>query len=112
MEVIMKPAPFGSASRTRILILLGLLGSSHARELARLLGTSLSVAQKALASLERDDLIAAQTVGRARLYRINPRYFARRELEAYVRRLMPAFHDLERVASSVRRRPRRVGKPL
>lgn len=72
----------------------------------------MSVAQKALATLERDDLVVAQAVGRARLYRINPGYFARRELEAYLGRLTPAFPDLENAASTLRRRPRRLGKPL
>jgi DNA-binding transcriptional ArsR family regulator len=112
MEVVSGSAPFGSDTRTRVLILLQLLGSSYARELARLLDVSLSTVQKAVASLDRDDLVAAQPVGRARLYRINPRYFARRELEAYLRRLTPAFPDLETAASSLRRRPRRQGKPL
>ncbi|MEZ5316582.1 MAG: winged helix-turn-helix domain-containing protein [Vicinamibacterales bacterium] len=112
MEVIPRPAPFGSATRTRALVLLQLLGSSYARELARLLGVSVSVAQKALASLERDDLVAAQAVGRTRVYRLNPRYFARGELEAYLRRLVAAFPDLDAAATRLRRRPRKAGKPL
>jgi DNA-binding transcriptional ArsR family regulator len=111
MEVMQTPAPFGSATRTRTLVLLQLLGSSYARELARLLRISVSVAQKALASLERDDLVAAQAVGRTRVYRLNPRYFARRELDAYFGRLTAAFPDLEAAATSLRRRPRKAGKP-
>jgi DNA-binding transcriptional ArsR family regulator len=93
-------------------VLLQLLGSSYARELARVLGVSVSVAQKALATLERDELIAAQAVGRARVYRLNPRYFARNELGAYLRRLQQAFPDLEFASAQLRRRPRRTGKPL
>ena len=111
MEVIRRPAPFGSVTRTRTLVLLQLLGSSYARELARLLGVSVSVVQKALASLERDDLVAAQSVGRTRVYRLNPRSFARRELELYLRRLVEAFPDLD-AAAGFRRRPRKSGKPL
>lgn len=110
MEVIAQAVPFGSATRTRVLILLKLLGSSYARELARLQETSVSVVQKALISLERDGLVAAQTLGRLRLYRINPRYFALTELDAYVQKLSDAAPQLERAAATIRRRPRRTGK--
>jgi len=112
MEVTSRTAPFGSGTRTRVLILLQLLSTSYPRELARLLHTSVSVVQKALVGLERDGLVAAQTLGGLRLYRINPRYFARTELTAYLTRLADASPDLERAAQSVRRRPRRTGKPL
>lgn len=112
MAVMLRSAPFGSETRTRALLLLWLLGSSYARELARLLNRPLSVVQKALAALERDGLVAAQTLGRTRLYRINPRYFARTELEAFLSRLTDADPDLSATAATVRRRPRMTGKPL
>ena len=112
MEVTSQAAPFGSGTRTRALILLTLLESSYARELARLLQQPVSVVQKALIGLERDGLVAAQTLGRVRLYRINPRYFARTELDAYLARLADAAPELRRVSATVRRRPRRTGKAL
>jgi len=112
MEVSLSAAPFGSPTRTRALILLALLGSSYPRELARLLDQAVSVVQKALRSLERDGLVAAQTVGRMRMYRVNPRYFARQELDAYLRKLTAAQPDLDRRAATLRRRPRASGKPL
>ena len=112
MEVIYGPTPFGTDTRTRLLLLLRLLGSSYPREFARLLAQSLSVVQKALVSLERDDLVAVQSVGRTRLYRLNPRYFAKAELEAYLARLAAAYPDLQATAAAVRRRPRRTGKPV
>jgi hypothetical protein len=47
MEIRKNGSPFGSGTRTRVLMVLRLLGSSFPRELARLLELSPSVAQKA-----------------------------------------------------------------
>jgi hypothetical protein len=57
-------------------------------------------------------LIAAQSVGRARVFRLNPQYFAQRELDAYLARITEAEPDLFDRAARLRRRPRRTGKPL
>jgi DNA-binding transcriptional ArsR family regulator len=105
-------SPFGSQTRTRLLIAFELLRQSYARELARLLGAPLSVVQKGLASLERDGLIAGRLVGRTRLFEINPRYFAVKELRDLLDRLAAADAGLKRRVSDLRRRPRRTGKRL
>src|SRR5689334_18414583 len=99
MEVFGLSAPFGQ-TRTRVLVLLSLLGSSYPRELSRLLDQHLSVIQKALAGLERDGVVAAQTLGRTRLFRINPRYFAYRELSALIERFADVDKDLRRRAAT------------
>ena len=112
MKVTDASSPFGSRARTRTLVALQLLTETYARELARLLGLSLSSVQKALRSLERDGLIAGRTAGRTRLYRLNPRAFARRELERYLERLSEPEAALRDRAARLRRRPRRTGKPL
>jgi DNA-binding FadR family transcriptional regulator len=104
--------PFGSESRTRVLISLELLGESYPRELARLLGCSLSQIQNAVTALERDGLVAVRSVGRTRLVTFNPRYFARRELQSYLRRLSEADPELQSATAALRRRPRRTGKDL
>jgi hypothetical protein len=85
---------------------------SYARELARVLGGSLNGIQKALQGLERDGLVAGRTAGRTRLFRLNPRYFAREELVDYLQRLAEAEKGLKKRIASLRRRPRRTGKPL
>ena len=112
MEVTRRSSPFGAPSRTRVLTALELLGESYPRELARLLRTSLSAVQKAVTSLERDGMVAGRTVGRSRLISIDPRYFAGRELRAYVRRLIEADPVMKERVVQMRRRPRRTGKPL
>jgi DNA-binding transcriptional ArsR family regulator len=107
-----KSSPFGGTARTRTLLALELLSESYPRELARLLASPLAGVQQALRGLERDGLVAARSAGRTRLYRIDPRYFARPELEGYLRRLLDPERELKARASDIRRRPRRAGKPL
>ena len=108
-----KPSsPFGGLTRTRVLVALSLLRSSFPRELARLLTAPVSAVSRALQGLERDGLVSGRLVGRTRDVRINPAYFARRELEAYLARLAEADPELERAVRVLRRRPRASGKPL
>jgi len=110
--VITDSSPFGSATRTRVLLALGLLEDSYPRELARVLGLPLSGVQRALQGLERDRLVAARSIGRTRQYRLDPGYFAYADLRRYVMRLLEAEEGLRRRAGALRRRPRRTGKPL
>ena len=112
MKVAGNSSPFGSRARTRTLLALQLLTESYARELARLLELNLSGVQKALQSLERDGLVAARAVGRTRLYRLNPRAPARREMERFLERLLEPEDQLRSRAAQLRRRPRRTGKSL
>ena len=112
MKVTRNSSPFGNAARTRTLVALQMLGDSYARELARLLDTPLSAVQRALQSLERDGLVAGRSMGRTRVYRLNPTYYARRELAHLLSRLIEGEIDLDHRISGLRRRPRRAGKPL
>jgi DNA-binding transcriptional ArsR family regulator len=105
-------SPFGSVTRSRALMAVSLLGASYQRELSRLLGTSPSVVQKALSSLERDGLVSGRMMGRTRTYSLNRRFFARTELDAFLRRLAAADADLQTRTAELRRRPRRAGKRL
>src|SRR6185503_19445979 len=110
--LVTSSSPFGGKTRTRVLLALRLLSESHPRELARLLDRRLSGVQQALQRLELDGLVAARTVGRTRVYRINPRYFAERELLAYLLRLTEPEKELRSRVEAMRRRPWRTGKPL
>jgi len=112
MKVSIRSSPFGSRTRTRILIALELIGESYPRELARILDSSLSVVQKALRSLELDGLVVGRALGRTRNYMIHPGYFAASELRQLTRRLAATDEDLLARVSKLRSRPRRSGKPL
>ena len=110
--LVSRSSPFGGKARTLVLLALSLLSESFPRELARLLGMSLNGIQQALRGLEVDGLVAARVAGRTRLYRLNPRYFAREELQGFLKRLATAETELVARTEQLRRRPRRAGKPL
>ena len=95
-----------------MLLALRLMGESYARELSRLLDIPLLSVQRALQGLEVDGLVAARPAGRTRLYRLDPRYFASEALQAVLLRLSAPETALRRRVESLRRRPRRSGKPL
>lgn len=105
-------SPFGSDSRTAALIALNLLAESYPRELARVLEQPLFSVQRALAGLEKEGLVAARMAGRTRLYQLNPRYFALKELQNLLTRLAEPEESLRSRIENLRRRPRRAGKRL
>ncbi len=110
--LVVKSSPFGSASRTGALLALSLLEESYPRELSRVLGQALYGIQKALSGLESDGLVASRIIGRTRVYRLNPRYFAVMELQALLGRLREPEEELVARIEGLRRRPRRAGKRL
>ena len=112
MKVTGSSSPFGSLTRTQCLLALQALGESYGRELTRVLGLRLSGIQKALQSLETDGLVAGRSLGRLRLYRLNPRAYARVQLERYLERLLDSEAELRKSVAVMRRRPRRTGRPL
>jgi DNA-binding transcriptional ArsR family regulator len=97
-------SPFGSHARTRALLVLSLVTESYPREVTRVLGLSLFSVQKALASLERDGLVASRMLGRTRLYSLNARYLASRELREYLERLAGREFELRRTVAALSRR--------
>ncbi len=110
--LVSRSSPFGGRTRTFVLLALGLLEESFPRELARILEVPLNGVQQALRGLENDGLVAGRLAGRTRLYRLNPRYFARKELDDYLRRLAEPESELTGRVEKLRKRPRRAGKPL
>jgi DNA-binding transcriptional ArsR family regulator len=94
-------SPFGSNTRTAILLLLSRRGQAHVRLLARLLDVPLSVVQHALRSLEADGLVACRREGRIRQVFLSPAYPAHEELLKYLCRLA----DLEPELNAKGRQP-------
>ena len=103
---------FGTRSQTKVLVMLGLLESSHRSELSRLTGVSPTAVSNLLDRLEEDGVIVAVTQGRNRRVSINPRYKAGPELVALLKTLGMRSPEILEVASLARRRPRRKGKKL
>lgn len=103
---------FGTRTRTDVLLLIAHMEETHASEIARILGISLSTAQNALDSLEAVGVVSGAVEGRARRVRLNPRYFAHEELSTLLGKLSAHDPELRERVAAIRRRPRRAGKPL
>jgi len=112
MAIKAESSPFGGTARTRVLLALRLLSESYPRELARVLDMPFSSVHKALQSLEKDRLVAGRALGRTRVVTLDPRYFARDDLQRFLLRLTGPEFELKARVSSLRRRPRRTAKPL
>jgi len=110
--LVSRSSPFGGKTRSLVLIALSVLEESFPRELARVLEVSLNGIQQAIKGLEADGIVSGRRAGRTRLFRLNPSYFAKQELQAYLDRLAESEPDLARRIAALRRRPRRTGKPL
>lgn len=103
---------FGGVLRTKILILVRLLGSTYATELARMLGLAQPSVAQAVRSLEAQGLLAITSVGNQRMVSLNPRFFAASELNALLDKLAEADPSLLKAIAELRRRPRKTGKKL
>lgn len=110
--LVTRSSPFGGQTRTLVLMALSILQESFARELSRVLEVPLNGIQQALRSLENDGLVVGRLAGRTRLFSLNPRYFARGELAAFLERLVEPEAELKERISKLRKRPRRTNKPL
>lgn len=106
------PLLFGSRARTRVLVATALLEETYPRELTVLLALPLITVQRAVNQLEREGVLASRRVGVQRMIRLNPRYFALKELRPLVLRLAKGMPDVAQAISSLRRRPRRAGKTI
>lgn len=104
-------SPFGSRTRTRVLLALEARGQSYPRELARLLASPVSVVQKAVRSLERDGLVTGRMFGRTRLLELDPAYLALRPLRALLASLLQTDRHLKARAVGGRRASLRVTSP-
>jgi alpha-D-ribose 1-methylphosphonate 5-triphosphate synthase subunit PhnI len=103
---------FGSSRRTEVLLGIALLEETYARELARVLQAPLLSVQRIVDALDREGVIATRLIGQQRRVTLNPKYFARKELEQLLRRLAQGDQRLLDAVGGMRRRPRRKGKPL
>ena len=103
---------FGTRTRTNTLLVVYMLGETHASEIANVLGVSLSQAQRAVDSLEQAGVLVGAMEGRARRVRMSPRFVASAELQSLLAKMALTEVELQRRLAEVRRRPRRAGKRL
>ena len=103
---------FGTGTRTNVLLILALLGESHASEIARILDANASNVSKAIDSLEQAGVVVGIAVGRTRRITINPRYPYQADLTPLLQKMATTHPGLIQAVSELRHRPRRTGKQL
>ncbi len=60
MAALQTTGLFGTLTRTRVLLAISMMGETHASELAKLVGISLSRAQKTIDNLERSGIVGVE----------------------------------------------------
>jgi len=108
----LRPAIFGSSLKTRILVLVALLGETYASQIARILRTSRAAIGASVTRLERERLVATRRWGTERRITLNPNTPFSHELRALLLKLGQTTPEYEESLRSLRTRPRRKGKPL
>ena len=103
----------GSTSSERVLLFLFARKEGYPREIARFFNTDLAPIQRQLIKLEINGVLSSRLAGRTRLYRLNPRYAFKPEIENLLAKALDFYPPDERERLLLnRRRPRRSGKPL
>ena len=103
----------GNQTAERVLLYLANYGQGYPSEIAATHGTAVSVVLKQLTRLENGGILVSRTLGRTRVYELNPRWFFYKELKALLEKALAALPaDEVKRHYRARRRPRRAGKPL
>ncbi len=109
----MLEAIFGSINRERVLMFLYVRQEGYSREISRFFRTDLSQIQKQLERLEAGGVLYSRSMGKTRVYGLNPRYPFLNQLRELLEKAMVFYTAEERERlTMMRRRPRRKGKPL
>lgn len=104
---------FGNETAAKVMLYLFHYGEAYASGIARDMGITLSQVQKQLDRFEQANILVSKLMGRVRIYSFNPKLGVTKKLKD----LIQVFYDaipLEQKEEifSVRRRPRRRGKPV
>jgi DNA-binding transcriptional ArsR family regulator len=103
---------FGNRTVERVLFFLLAHHEAYAREIAVAFRLPVGQIQQQLSRLERGGVLGSRTVGRTRLFRIDPNYALVHELTALLQRAIQFIPERERGPyQAKRRRPRATGKP-
>jgi DNA-binding transcriptional ArsR family regulator len=105
---------FGNATAEKVLLYMEQYEEGYAKAIADTFDdVSLSMVQRQLERFERAGLLVSLLKGRTRLFTWNPRYAFLKEIRALLRKALRSLPKSDRQRYfTVRRRPRRTGKPL
>ncbi len=100
-------------NRERVLQYILANEQGYAKEIAEFYGSSVDPIKKQLVHLEKASILVTQTVGRTRLFMLNPRYAFKNELVSLLEKAREYYspEEQERLTKQ-RKRPRRTGKPF
>ncbi len=106
-------ALFGNQTAERVLLFLQNYGEGYAREIAVTFDLPLLSVQRQLQKLEAGGILVSKSIGRTRMFYLNPRNYFIPELKALLEKELGALPQEELQAYFRRRtRPRRTGKPV
>ena len=84
---------FGSLSAERVLLFIVARGEGYATEIAKAFGTDLSPIQNQLERMEQGGVLVHEQAGRKKIYKMNPGFPMREELERLVVSSYPLLSD-------------------
>jgi len=104
---------FGNQTVEKILWFLFQYQEGYTKEIALAFELPVTTVKNSIKRLEQGNIIVAKTVGRTKLYRINPRWPFKEELCLLLKKSLEALppSEIERLFTK-RTRPRRSGKPI
>lgn len=104
---------FESEIKEKILLYIYTNGESYPRELAKVFNFNFNAVRNQLIKLERGGVLYSKLKGKVRLFRLNPRYPFKKELQILLEKALKFIPKEEMEKFYIRRlRPRRTGKPL
>lgn len=106
---------FGNSVIEKILFFLIKNDTAYPSQISRRFELPIYSFQKAFDHLEKGRIVVSQQVGRTRIYRFNPQYPMLHELRSFLTstyEFLPDEVKQKHYEPSVRKRPRRRGKPL
>ena len=109
----MLKALFGNETCEKILLYLANYQEGYARGIAKTFEFNLRRVQVQLERLEEGGIIASKTLGKTRVYQLNPKWHFQTELTQLLKKALSAISSPERERYFTERtRPRRKGKDL
>jgi hypothetical protein len=103
----------GSLSRERVLTFVAAREQGYAREITEFWQCPERPIKRELTILESEGVLTAKSYGRTISYRMNPRFFLRKELSALLLKVIEAYPpEWKEKLLYNRRRPRAKGKPV
>ena len=104
---------FGSKCREQVLQYILAYESGYATQVAKFYKLTLDPVQKQLERLEVGGILVSKNIGKTIVYSFNPRYMFLEELKALLLKAREYYPpELLENLTTIRKRPRRQGKPL